>query len=102
MGTAFLWRLSLIGFAPRLLKGLMMQLTRNALNLMCQTHPSAQNAADIFKDSWYSRLPDMDGDVIATGATPLFDDARIRWAAEQAGGFEGKTILELGPLEGGH
>src|SRR5579862_699882 len=79
-----------------------MQLSRNALNLMSQTHPCAQNAVDIFKDSWYSQLPGTDGEVIATGGTQLFDDARIRWAAEQAGGFEGKTILELGPLEAGH
>lgn len=33
---------------------------------------------------------------------PLFQDSRINWAAERLGGFEGLSILELGPLEGGH
>jgi hypothetical protein len=79
-----------------------MPLARNALNMMAQTPPSAQNAVDIFKDSWYSRLPESNGAQVTAGATPLFDDDRIRWAAEQAGGFAGKRILELGPLEGGH
>jgi hypothetical protein len=80
----------------------MMQLARNALAMMAQTPPSAQNAVNIFKDSWYSRLPETDGTAVSSGAMHLFDDERIRWAAEKAGGFAGKRILELGPLEGGH
>jgi hypothetical protein len=79
-----------------------MQLTRNALNMMSHALPSAQSMVDIFEGSWYSRLPDVAGSPISSGTTTLFDDARIRWAAEQAGGFAGKRILELGPLEGGH
>jgi Protein of unknown function (DUF1698) len=69
---------------------------------MSQSYPSPQNAADIFKGSWFSHLPDVDGVSLTSGKIGLFDDERIRWAKEQAGGFEGKRILELGPLEGGH
>jgi hypothetical protein len=79
-----------------------LQLTRNALNLMSKTFPSPQNAVDIFKGTWFSRLPDVDGTALDTGKLGLFDDGRIRWANEQAGGFRGMKILELGPLEGGH
>jgi hypothetical protein len=39
---------------------------------------------------------------VPPGSDALFDDARIRWAAEQLGGFEGRHLLELGPLEAGH
>jgi hypothetical protein len=63
--------------------------------------PSVQDTLDIFKGEWSSRFPDVLGAVEA-GAIPLFEDARIYWAAEQMGGFANKTVLELGPLEGGH
>lgn len=79
-----------------------MLLTRNALNLMSKTYPSAQNAVDIFKDAWFSRLPDVDGVSLKTGHMGMFNDKNIRWANEQVGGFKGMNILELGPLEGGH
>lgn len=36
------------------------------------------------------------------GTAPLFEDVRIRWALSVLGGVEGKRVLELGPLEGGH
>jgi hypothetical protein len=64
-----------------------------------QTAPNPQNALDIFKGEWSSKLP---GDAMQAGAVPLFEDPRIDWAASQFGGFENKTILELGPLEAGH
>ena len=79
-----------------------MLLTRNALNLMSQTHPSPQNAVDIFKGGWFSQLPDVDGVPIKTGHMGMFNDKNVRWANEQVGGFKGMKILELGPLEGGH
>ncbi|WP_179228431.1 class I SAM-dependent methyltransferase [Leptolyngbya ohadii] len=62
--------------------------------------PNLQNTIDLFKGEWSSKFPDRYG--IEAGAAPLFEDARIQWAAEQFGGFEGKTVLELGPLEAGH
>ena len=63
--------------------------------------PAPRGAIDIFKGEWASRLPPP-LDAIAAGTVPLFDDPRMHWAGEQLGGFRGKTILDLGPLEGGH
>lgn len=59
--------------------------------------PSFQAAFDIFRGEWSSDVPGYGG-----GSARLFDDHRVRWFAEQCGGFKGKTVLELGPLEGGH
>jgi hypothetical protein len=66
-----------------------------------RTAPDPQNALDIFHGEWSSRLPGELGRCVA-GADNLFEDARIGWAAEQLGGLSGKTVLELGPLEGAH
>ncbi len=62
------------------------------------TAPSAQNAVDIFAGEWSSAVPSVEG----TGNSPLFSDDRITWAVAEFGGIEGKTVLELGPLEAGH
>lgn len=59
--------------------------------------PSAQNAVDIFAGEWSSELPD-----VHAGPIPLFKDDRVVWAIEQFGGVAGRSVLELGPLEGGH
>jgi hypothetical protein len=68
--------------------------------------PSAQNAVDIFSGEWASRLPPESG-ATSGGTAGLFDDERIRWAdakLRETGmpGFSGQSVLELGPLEGGH
>lgn len=63
--------------------------------------PSAQATVDLFAGEWASRLPPpLDG--VRAGTVPLFEDARIAWALEALGGVEGLSLLELGPLEGGH
>lgn len=54
-------------------------------------------AANIFNDQWVSRLPGLE-----IGTVPLFQDSRVEWGIEQAGGLQGKHCLELGPLEGAH
>lgn len=59
--------------------------------------PSAQNAVDIFAGEWSSELPDLNA-----GPVPLFADDRVTWAIERFGGVAGRSVLELGPLEGGH
>lgn len=64
--------------------------------------PSDQNVLDIFKGEWSSKLPDNSNLIALPGSAVLFEDARIDWVQQQFGGFENKTILELGPLEGGH
>lgn len=60
-----------------------------------------QNALDIFKGEWWSRLPEPFAGFQA-GHIKIFEDARIAWALSQLGGVKDQTILELGPLEGGH
>lgn len=63
--------------------------------------PDPQNALDIFQGEWSSKFPPPFSGLQA-GAALLFEDARLKWFLDQIGGLQGKTILELGPLEGGH
>jgi len=70
------------------------------------TPPAPQNAIDIFRGEWTSRFP-ADGPAVQAGTVGLFEDSRLDWAdarlRELSGqGFEGQSVLELGPLEGGH
>lgn len=65
--------------------------------------PSAQNALDLFKGAWFTRLPDATGLVASTGPVRACEDYRIRWFEKHLpNGYKGKCILELGPLEAGH
>jgi len=76
----------------------------NILDSCVKVGPTPQNALDIFKGEWSSKLPGSFSDLQA-GTIPLFEDSRILWSVEQVGGEEtvkGKKILELGPLEAGH
>jgi hypothetical protein len=70
----------------------------NILDAYVKTCPTHQNAIDLFKNEWSSKIP---GDY-QSGSIPLFGDTRIAWAQQQLGGFVGAKALELGPLEGGH
>ncbi len=63
--------------------------------------PSPQNAINIFYGDWISKFPDTLGATVA-GQIELFSDERIHWFINETGGLEGKTVLELGPLEGMH
>jgi hypothetical protein len=64
------------------------------------TAPSPQTAIDAVPESWASRFPPpLDG--LRAGDVPLFEDARVEWAFERLGGVRGKSVLDLGPLEGG-
>jgi SAM-dependent methyltransferase len=61
--------------------------------------PTEHSALAIFEGEWASQLPGY----LHGGPVPLFEDDRIKWLESQCkGGFVGKKILELGPLEGGH
>ena len=71
------------------------------LDRYLNTLPTPQNAVDIFGGEWASQFPESVAAVHA-GTIPLFDDARVHWWKEMVGGFDGQTVLELGPLEGGH
>jgi hypothetical protein len=83
-------------------KSLAFRLTRpNLVNQYASSAPNPQNALDIFRGEWASRMPAPLAEFEA-GSVPLFDDARIRSAIEVLGGVEGKRVVELGPLEAGH
>jgi len=60
--------------------------------------PARENAARAFEGEWSSAVPGLP----MTGSVPLFQDPRVTWFEEKLGGFNGKKVLELGPLEGGH
>lgn len=72
------------------------------LDVYVKTAPTAQNALDIFEGEWSSALPRSFGLTTSPGAAGLFEDPRIAWAETTLGGFLNKSVLELGPLEGGH
>lgn len=61
--------------------------------------PSHQNAVDVVH-GWNCSFPPEFGVVAGQLATYL--DPRIAWMLSQHGELAGKTVLELGPLEGGH
>jgi len=73
----------------------------NVLDRYITSAPSHQNALDIFEGQWTSLLPGS-GQGLTAGSIPLFEDPRAAWAIEKLGGVQDKTVLELGPLEGGH
>jgi hypothetical protein len=67
--------------------------------------PSPQQTLDIFAGKWASRFPGPFAGLTA-GPNLLFEDPKIEWAKKKFGeigvSIPGSTILELGPLEGGH
>jgi len=63
--------------------------------------PHPQQMINLFDGEWISSLPPPHNDLQA-GVYPLFEDPRVLWAIEQFGGVLSRTIVELGPLEGGH
>ena len=64
--------------------------------------PSRQTAVDMFAGEWSSKFPEGCGAVATPGLAPLFDDPRLEMGNRMYGGFNNRSILELGPLEGGH
>ena len=63
--------------------------------------PSPQQTVDIFKGEWASLFPPP-FDEVRAGGIPLWEDTRVSWCEPLVGGFAGKRVLELGPLEGSH
>lgn len=61
--------------------------------------PHPQNAVELFA-GWTGAFPE--NCAVTAGDLALYADPRIAWAAEQCGTLEGKSVLELGPLEGAH
>lgn len=65
------------------------------------TMPSSQNALDLFKKEWASKLPPPYENLLA-GDADLFSDRRIAWLGERIDNIGTARVLECGPLEGGH
>jgi SAM-dependent methyltransferase len=61
--------------------------------------PTAQAAVDLIPE-WTSKLPPNLN--VKAGLADLFADGRVEWAVRALGGVRGKSVIELGPLEGGH
>jgi SAM-dependent methyltransferase len=66
-------------------------------DLYSKDAPTPATAFEIFQNEWSSCVPGFEA-----GKSKLFEDERIRWLELQLGSFQGKRVLELGPLEGGH
>jgi hypothetical protein len=64
--------------------------------------PSRQAVLDIFKGEWSSAMPGSTGLSTEPATAGLFEDPRVHWFGEVVGGFDGRRVLELGPLESGH
>lgn len=62
----------------------------------CPALPGHQNALDLF--TWHTAMPPGSG--LVAGSAEHLTDSRLAWAASHVGGLAGKTVLELGPLEG--
>jgi hypothetical protein len=63
--------------------------------------PSPQHAVDLFAGEWSSHFPEG-APAVSGGQVRLFEDPRLVWAIDRLGGVRGKSVLELGPFEGGH
>jgi hypothetical protein len=63
--------------------------------------PDPQHALDAFAGEWLCRLPPPFAELRA-GSIEAFQDARISQWIAAIGGIAGRSVLELGPLEGGH
>ena len=74
--------------------------TESIMDSYVANSPTPQNAVDLFKGEWSSKLPD---DIrVESGTAELFSDARILQMLDRLGGIEGLSVLELGPLEAAH
>jgi SAM-dependent methyltransferase len=72
---------------------------RTTPSYFVQESPTPANMVQLFEGGWASDLP-IAG--VSSGGSTLFNDDRIQWFLSRIGGVEGKQVLELGPLEGGH
>ena len=70
------------------------------LDQLYNEYPSPTLPFGILEDNWNHFSVDKDNRTIVPDHR--FDDPFLTFLSEQMGGFEGKRILELGPLEGFH
>lgn len=85
----------------RLRAAMLGRLGRSTSQTYVMSDPSPQTALDLFKDEWQTMMP-APLEAYRAGKLALFDDPRLNWALTQLPPLAGKTIVELGPLEGAH
>lgn len=73
-------------------------LSSNFLDHYVLSAPSPQHVVDLFKPYWLNNLP-IEG--VTSGEAGQFTDPGVELFNKAAGGFEGKKVLDLGPMEGG-
>jgi hypothetical protein len=73
--------------------------TSRTFDLYVSSSPSSQNAVDAIA-GWNTSFPPQYG--LKAGPLAAYSDPRILWAIKCFGSLEGRNVLELGPLEGGH
>lgn len=65
--------------------------------------PAAANAIDIFRGQWAASLPGfVPAELAQEGLPALHADPRLDFFERSIGGFAGRRVLELGPLEASH
>jgi hypothetical protein len=74
----------------------------NILDEYVKKYPNPQNIIDIFEGEWACSFNEFKDIKTSPGFADLSNDDRINWAVEKLGAIEGKTVLELGPLEAVH
>lgn len=72
----------------------------SVLDCYSSEYPSSQLAINLFAEEWSSAFPA--GMNLQAGPVALFEDQRIELGLAALGGVSDQTVLELGPLEGGH
>ena len=97
--TAFLTRAQIAITRLRTKADLRWRKSSSVLDHYVIKPPSAQNAIDSVP-GWTSAMPPETG--LRAGAATLFADARIAWLLQDCVQIAGKSVLELGPLEGLH
>jgi hypothetical protein len=71
----------------------------SAFDIYVTSAPSLQNAVDAVA-GWNTTFPPQFE--LKAGSLATYNDPRILWAIQNFGSLEGRHVLELGPLEGGH
>jgi hypothetical protein len=75
---------------------------RGILDDHLHTAPDPQSTLDIFTGECGCRISPSPCTASKPASSDSLGDPRLRWADQQIGGFRERTILEFGPLEGGH
>lgn len=73
--------------------------TSSAFDVYVSSTPTLQNAIDAVA-GWNTAFPPQFE--LKAGLLATYNDPRIHWALQKFGSLEGRCVLELGPLEGGH